>query len=506
MSDVGLLQGLVQAVSLTNLFYAAVGCLLGMLVGILPGLGPTSAMALLLPVVIYLPPEGSIIIMASIYYGAMYGGSTTAILMNIPGEVSSVVTAIDGYAMTRKGLAGEALAIAAIGSYIAGIVGTLAIAWFGPRLADVATSFGPPEYFGLVLFSLTALVSFAGRSLLLGLAMGVLGIALATLGTDPLTGTARLTYESVAMSRGIDVIPLTVGLFGIGEVLFNARLKVTQTYGGELPPWLKMLPRGARLVRGLAASVRGTVCGAVMGLLPGMVPALTTYLAYNLEKRFAKHRAELGQGAIEGVASPEAANNATAMTGFIPLLSLGIPTSPALAIVLGTLIMNGLQPGPLLFTQHADFAYTIIASMIVANTLLLLLALPLVSVWARISLVPYSLLGPIVLALCVIGAYSSRNTMFDVGIAILFGVLGYVMRRRDWPMSPLILGFLMGPLLEQSLRQSLSISDGSVAIFFQRPVSAVAVVASAVVVAVMIRLRMRSNTVARLVAEGANEV
>jgi putative tricarboxylic transport membrane protein len=506
MADFGLFDGLVSALTLANLGYAMIGCILGMLVGILPGLGPASAMAILLPSTMYLPPAGAIIIMAGIYYGAMYGGSTTAILMNIPGEVASVVTAIDGFQMTKQGRAGEALAIAAIGSFIAGILGTFAIATVGPALADLALQFGPAEYFGLVLFSLTALISFSGSSLLLGLAMGALGIWLATVGNDPLTGTQRMTFGNIQMMKGIDVIPLTVGLFGIGEVLFNARAEMKRIYMGKLPRWYQMFPRGNQLLRGLTSSLRGTVTGGIMGLLPGMVPALTTYLAYDVERKVGRHRDELGKGAIEGVAAPEAANNATAMSGFIPLLSLGIPTSPALAIVLSTLVLNGLQPGPTLFTQHADLAFTVIASMVISNGILLIMSLPLIGLWARISLIPYSVLGPIVLGICIIGAYAPRNTMFDVGIAIVFGVVGYIMRRLDWPMSPLILGFLMGRLFEESLRQSLSISDGSIAIFFSRPIPATCIAAAILVSVVMLYVKWRSRTVSQLIAQSSNEL
>ncbi len=506
MTEFGLIDGLANALTFANLGYALIGCILGMLVGILPGLGPASAMAILLPTAMYLPPAGAIIIMAGIYYGAMYAGSTTAILMNIPGEVASVVTAIDGFQMTRQGRAGEALAIAAIGSFIAGVLGTLAIAWLGPALAELALQFGPPEYFGLVLFSLTALISFSGRSLLLGIAMGVLGIWLATIGNDPLSGTQRMTFGNIQMMKGIDIIPLTVGLFGIGEVLFNARSEMKRIFMGRLPRWYQMFPRGKQLVRGLTASLRGTATGAVMGLLPGMVPALTTYLAYDVERKVSRHRDELGKGAIEGVAAPEAANNATAMSGFIPLLSLGIPTSPALAIVLSTLVLNGLQPGPTLFTQHADLAFTVIASMVISNGILLVMSLPLIGVWARISLIPYSILGPIVLGICIIGAYAPRNTLFDVGVAILFGVVGYIMRRLDWPMAPLILGFLMGRLFEESLRQSLSISDGSIAIFFSRPIPAACIAAAVLVTVVMLYVKWRSRTVSGLIAKSANEL
>ena len=506
MNEFGLIDGLLNALSFANLAYALVGCLLGMLVGILPGLGPSAALAIVLPITIYMPPVGAIIVMAGIYYGAMYAGSTTAILVNIPGEVASVVTAIDGYAMTKQGRAGEALAIAAIGSFVAGILGTFAIAWIGPALADLALTFGPPEYFGLVLFSLTALVGFAGRSLLLGVAMAVLGVWLATIGTDPLTGTQRLTYDSVTIMKGIDIVPMTVGLFGIGEVLFNARAQVARIFEGKLPAWWRMLPRGAQLVRGVAASLRGTLLGGVMGLLPGMVPALTTYVAYDVERKVSRHGHELGSGAIEGVAAPEAANNATAMTGFIPLLSLGIPTSPALAIVLGTLVMNGLQPGPQLFNTNASFAFTVIAAMLISNTILLVLSLPLIRVWSRISVVPYSVLAPIILGVCIIGAFAPRNAMSDVYMALLFGAIGYAMRRLDWPMTPLILGYLMGSLFEQSFRQSLGISNGDVSIFFSRPISAACIVGAVVVIVLTTWLKRRSKAIARLVDDSANEV
>ena len=501
-----MMDGILHALTLYNLLYALIGSLLGMLVGILPGLGPAAAMSIVLPVALHLPPEGGVIIMAGIYYGAMYGGSTTAVLTNIPGEVSSVVTAIDGFQMTKQGRAGEALAIAAIGSLIAGILGTIAIAWLGPTIASVALSFGPTEYFGLVLFSLTALVSFSGRSIVLGLSMGLLGIWLATIGNDPLTGAQRLTFGNMQLMKGVDIVPLTVGLFGIGEVLYSAQQKMLAVFDGKLPAWYKMLPHGIQLRRGLAASLRGTAVGGLMGLLPGMVPALTTYLAYDLEKKVGRYRDEVGHGAIEGVAAPEAANNATAMTGFIPLLSLGIPTSPALALILGTLIMNGVQPGPAMFTQHAELSFTVIGSMLISNAMLFVMSLPLVGFWARISKVPYSVLGPIVLAVCLIGAYAPRNSMFDVYVAIGFGVIGYLMRRFEWPMSPLILGFLMGPMFEQSMRQSLAISNGTVGIFFTRPITAVCIAAAVLVLVVTIVIRVRAKAAAQFMADGVNEV
>jgi putative tricarboxylic transport membrane protein len=501
-----LIAGFANALTLTNLWFAFAGCLLGTIVGVLPGLGPASAMSILLPVAIYLPPDGAIIMMAGIYYGAMYGGSTTAILMNIPGEVSSVVTAQDGFAMTKNGRAGEALAIAAIGSFLAGIVGTIAIAVIGPAVADVALRFGPQEYFGLVVFSMTALIGFAGDSILKGLGLALVGMTLATVGADPLTGTQRMTFGGVELSKGFDVVPVLIGLFGIGEVLATIDSNVRQIYAGKLGSWLSMLPRGVELARGMAASLRGTVVGFTMGLLPGMLPAVTAYLAYDLEKKVAREPQRFGKGAIEGVAAPEAANNATAMAGFIPLLSLGIPTSPALAIMLGTLMINGLTPGPMLFEQQGLLVWTVIASMFIANAMLLVLNLPLVGFWARISVVPYSVLAPIVLAVCVVGAYAPRNTMFDVWVAIAFGLIGFMMRRLSLPLAPLVLGFLLGPLFEQSLRQSISLSAGNWLFVLNRPIALGFIIATVLVLLLVVVLKWRSRSIKQLMRESASEI
>jgi putative tricarboxylic transport membrane protein len=503
--DVGLLAGLANALTLANIGFALIGCFLGTLVGILPGLGPASAMAILLPVMLYLPPDGAIIIMAGIYYGAMYGGSTTAILMNIPGEVSSVVTAQDGFPMTRAGRGGQALAIAAIGSYMAGMLGTAAIAMIGPLVADLALRFGPPEYFGLILFSMTALVSFAGSSFAGGLALGVFGMLLASAGTDPLTGTQRLNFGSMELMKGFDIVPVLIGLFGIAEVLTSLQQNIDKIYSGKLGSWLSMLPRGQELTRGLMASLRGTGIGFVLGLLPGMLPALTAYLAYDVEKNISKTPEKFGTGMIEGVAAPEAANNATAMAGFIPLLSLGIPTSPALAIMLGTLMINGLTPGPMLFQQQGLLVWTVIGSMLIANTVLLVLNLPLVGLWARISSVPYYVLGPIVLAVCVVGAYAPRNTLFDVWVAILFGIIGFVMRRLSLPLAPLVLGFMLGPMFEQALRQSIALT-GSPMIFVTRPISLGLIIAAVLVLIFTVVLRRRSRAVSTLMTDSASEV
>jgi putative tricarboxylic transport membrane protein len=465
-----LIYGLFNVFSVTNLVYCFIGCILGTAVGVLPGLGPASTVAILLPLTMQLDPTGSIIMLAGLCYGAMYGGSTTSILVSIPGEAASAVTCIDGFQMTKQGRAGQALWISAIGSLIAGTFGCIAISVLGQRVAVYALKFGPPEYCGLLLFSMTMILTFSGDSLLKGGLVAVAGMFLATVGTDPMTGTSRLNFHTIALTRGFDLIPVVVGLFGIGEILLSAEQGVKQIYKGKLG---KMMPRGDDLKRGLIASIRGTIVGFVPGLIPGMTPVLTSFMAYDVEKRCSKHPEKFGTGMIEGVAGPEAANNATAMAGFIPLMSLGIPTSAVAAIILGALMMYGLQPGPTLFVQNKTFVWTVIASMYLGNVLLLVLNLPLITLWARISLIPYRVMAPLILAICVVGAYSPRNTMFDVWVALAFGVLGFLMKKKGWPLAPFILGFVLGDMFERALRQSLSIGNGSLLIFVERPIAAV---------------------------------
>ena len=460
------INGLINVFTLSNLLYCFLGCLFGTLVGVLPGLGPASALAILLPVTMYLEPTGSIIMLAGIYYGAQYGGSTTSILVNIPGEVSSVPTCFDGYAMTKQGRAGQALWIAAVGSFVAGTGGAIMVTFIGPGLAKYALQFGPPEYFALLFFSLTAVISLSTGSITKGLATGVIGILLSTIGLDPLTGAPRFSFGITGLMRGLTIIPVTVGIFGLGEVFASAEEGIRKIYEGKLG---KMTPRGEELKKGLWASVRGSALGLPLGVLPGFVPAVASFMAYDIEKRISKYPERFGTGLIEAVAAPEAANNATAQSGFIPLMSFGIPTGPSMAIILAALMMYGLQPGPMLFQSNKMFVWTVIGSMYIGNVMLLVLNLPLVGMWARISKIPYKYLGPIILAVCLIGAYSPRNTMFDVWVALIGGVVGYVMKKADWPVGPLILGFLLGPLLEQSLSQSLNM--GGPAILFSRPIS-----------------------------------
>jgi putative tricarboxylic transport membrane protein len=467
--DLNIVDGLLNCLTLANLFYSLVGCLLGTVVGVLPGLGPASTLAILLPLTSFINPTGALIMMSGLYYGAAYGGSTTSILLNMPGEASSVATCLDGFQMTRQGRAGQALWMAAVGSFIAGTAGALVISFVAPLLAKFAILFSPAEYFGLILFSLTSLVSLSTGSLLKSFAAVLLGMFLTCVGVDELTGTARLNFGSHQMMRGFDLVGICVGLFGIGEVLQSLEQGVVQIYEGKLG---KMMPRGEDLKNGLKAAFRGTGIGYVLGLLPGIVAPVTTFISYDVEKRMTRHPEKFGKGAIEGVAGPEAANNATVMAGFVPLMALGIPTSPAFSIMLAALMMYGLTPGPQLFDKTPLFAWTVIGSMYIGNAILLILNLPLVSLWARISKVPYKLLAPIILAVCIVGAYSPRNAMFDVWVALGFGLLGYVMRKVNWPIAPLILGYILGAMLESALRNSMQISFGSLAIFVERPISA----------------------------------
>jgi putative tricarboxylic transport membrane protein len=481
-----IIDGILNVFSMTNLFYCFVGCLLGTLVGVLPGLGASSTLAILLPMTAYLDPTGAIIMMAGLYYGAQYGGSTTSILVNMPGEPAAVVTCLDGFQMTKQGRGGQALWIAAVGSFIAGTMATMIISFIGPMVAIYALKFGPPEYFGLLLLSLTTLVSLSGTSLIRGLGAGLIGILIATIGIDGSTGVSRFNFGAIALMRGFDIVPLVVGLFGIGEILISTEGEIKKIYEGKLG---KMMPRGAELKRGLFASVRGSLLGFALGLLPGMVAALTSFLAYDVEKRISKHPEKFGTGVIEGVASPEAANNATCQAGFIPLVAFGIPTSPSWAVILAALMMYGLQPGPMLFQTNNLFIWTVIGSMYIGNVMLLILNLPLVGLWARISLIPFKYLAPSVLLVSIIGSYSPRNILFDAWVALAAGVLGYLMKKTMWPIAPLILGFILGPMLETSLRQSLTM--GGPLIFFSRPVTITFFISTVVLTFLMVNYLKR---------------
>ncbi len=490
--------GFLAALTPTNLLMAFVGSLLGTLVGVLPGLGPTAAIAILFPLTSVLNPAAAIIMLSGIYYGAMYGGSTTAILLNIPGEVASVPTCLDGYPMAQQGRGGVALGIAAIGSFVAGTFGVIVLTFFAPALADQALRFGPPEYFGLMVLAFTVVVSLSGASLARGLAMAMAGYLLALIGLGPATAEPRFVFGFEPLMSGVDLIPLVVGLFAVSEVflgLEEARVAIAQKIHDVFPRW-------ADLKESMPAILRGTGIGFVLGLLPGCAPGVTVFLAYDAEKKLARRPERFGRGAIEGVAAPESANNATSSAGFIPLLALGIPASAPLAILLGGLMVYGLQPGPLLFQKNPEFVWTIIASLYIGNVILLILNLPLVGMWVWLTRVPFGILGPAILLLSFVGAYSVRNSMLDVAVSLIFGFLGYWLRKYQWPLAPLLLAYILGPLLENNLIQSLSMSGGSPLIFVRRGLSLTLIVgAVALLVTSLVIVRYTSRRIRETTAE-----
>ena len=453
-----LIQGFVTALSWQNLFWALVGCFIGTLVGVLPGIGPVSGIAILLPLTTVLPATSAIIMMAAIYYGAMYGGSTTAIVVNIPGEASSVPTAMDGYEMAKQGKAGPALAISAIGSFFAGTISVIALTFFAPMLAEFAVVFGPPEYFALMFMGLSLVISLSGRALLKGVISMALGLTAALIGQDPLTGAARLTFGTSTLNAGVDFISVIVGLFAISEVMINVEQRITAIDTMSISNWM---PTWADIKQCGGTMLRGTGVGFFLGLLPGCAPSVTTFVAYDLEKRVSKHPERFGHGAIEGVCAPEAANNATSTAGFIPLFSFGLPTAPSMAVMLGGLMMYGLQPGPMLFQTNPQFVWAVIASMYIGNVMLLILNLPLVGMWAKICRIPFYILGPIIVFCAMIGTYSIRFQAFDVWVMLLFGVIGYFMRKLGYPVAPMVLASVLAQMLETSMGQALLISQGS---------------------------------------------
>ena len=465
-----LLQGFVTAFSLQNLLWAFIGCMIGTLIGVLPGIGPSSGIAILLPLTTVLPPTSAIIMMAAIYYGAMYGGSTTAIVVNIPGEASSVPTAMDGYEMAKQGRAGPALGISAISSFVAGTLGLIGLTFFAPILANFALAFGPPEYFALMFMGLSLVISLSGRALLKGVISMALGLLAALIGQNPLTGAARLTFGSVDLMAGVNFISVIVGLFAISEVMINVELAVSAINMTEVHDWM---PTWGDIKRCVGAMLRSTGVGFFLGLLPGCAPSVTTFVAYDLEKRVSKHPERFGHGAIEGVAAPEGANNATSSAGFVPLFSFGLPTAPSMAVLLGGLMMYGLQPGPMLFKENPQFVWAVIASMYIGNVMLLVLNLPLVGMWARIAIIPFPVLGPLIVLCSVVGTYSIRFLTFDVWVMFIFGIIGYFMRKLGYPIAPMVLASVLAQMLETSLQQTLLISQGSPMIFFTRPISAV---------------------------------
>ncbi|MDQ2078963.1 tripartite tricarboxylate transporter permease [Xanthobacteraceae bacterium Astr-EGSB] len=476
--------GFSTAFSPTNLGLCFLGCLVGTLIGVLPGVGPIATIAMLLPLTFKVDPTGALIMLAGIYYGAQYGGSTTAILVNIPGEATAVVTTLDGHQMARKGQAGIALGIAAISSFIAGSIATLVVAAVGAPLTKLALLFGPAEYFGLMVLGLGLAVVLAQGSVLKAVIMVVFGLVLSTVGTDLETGDERLTLGFAALSDGIDFAVLAMGVFGIAEVLRN--IENPEARGVVKGAIGRLLPSAADLRRSLGPILRGTGLGAALGILPGNGAVLAPFASYTLEKKLADEPSRFGLGAIEGVAGPEAANNAGAQTAFIPLLTLGIPPNAVMALMVGAMTIHGVIPGPLVMTRNAPLFWGMVASMWIGNLMLLIINLPLVGVWVRLLKVPYRLLYNIILLFCCIGIYSVNNNPADVFFTAVFGGVGYVLIKLGLEPAPMLLGFVLGRLMEEKLRQALALSDGSFMTFVERPLSAGLIVCALVVMLIAI--------------------
>lgn len=471
MGDVFDKLALGMGVALTpmNLLFVFVGALLGTLIGVLPGIGPVATLAMLIPITYYLEPTTAIIMLAGIYYGAQYGGSTTAILVNMPGESSSVVTCLDGYQMARQGRAGSALAIAAIGSLFAGVVATFLIAFAGPTLADVALSFGPAEYFSLMVFGLVAAIILAHGSVLRAFGMMVLGLALGIVGTDVNTGAQRLAFGIPSLVDGIDFVSFAIGLFAVPEILRN--LENPEGRSVLAQKISRLWPTRQEFRQATPAIMRGTVVGSTLGVLPGGGALLSSFAAYMTEKRVAKDPSRFGKGAIEGVAGPESANNAGAQTSFIPLLTMGIPSNVVMALLAGALTIQGIQPGPEIITKQPELFWGLIASMLVGNVMLLVINLPMIGVWVKLLKIPYRLLYPSVLLFCCVGVYTVNNNTFDLVQLVAFSVLGMILWRLDCEPAPMVLAFLLGPLMEENLRRALLLSRGDPATFIERPIS-----------------------------------
>jgi putative tricarboxylic transport membrane protein len=483
--------GFDTALTLTNLFYCLIGVFLGTAIGVLPGLGPVATIAMLLPATFSLPPISSLIMLSGIYYGAQYGGSTTAILVNLPGESSSVVTAIDGYQMARKGQAGKALATAAIGSFFAGTVATVLLALFAPPLAELALKFGPAEYFSLMVMGLVASVVLAHGSLLRAIGMILLGLLLGLIGTDVNSGTPRYTFDLPQLADGINFVVVAMGMFGLGEIISNLQHEETRSLVMKKVEGL-MLTK-ADFKRILAPVLRGTALGSALGILPGGGAMLASFAAYSLEKKVSKNSAEFGKGAIEGVAAPESANNAGAQTSFIPMLTLGIPSNPVMALMIGAMIIQGIQPGPSVMTEQPALFWGIIASMWIGNFFLIVLNLPMIGLWVRMIMVPYHFLYPAILVFCAIGVFSLNNTDFDVYLMAFFGLFGYICSKLEMEPAPMLLGFIIGPMMEEYLRRALLLSRSDPLVFLQRPISATMLILSALAMTMVLLPSLRKK-------------
>jgi TctA family transporter len=486
-----LMLGFGVAMSLQNLAYCFLGVLLGTLIGVLPGVGPLVTISMLLPITFGLSPVASVIILAGIYYGAQYGGSTTAILVNLPGETSSAVTCLDGYQMARQGRAGAALAIAALSSFVAGCIGTILIVALGVPLAGWALRFGAEDYFALMLLGLVAASVLTHGDLLKALAMVILGLLIGLVGTDVNSGIERYTFGLPELADGIGFTVLAVGIFAVAEVVSNLEQKetrevFTKTIGGLLPSW-------SDLKTAALPTLRGTAIGSFFGILPGTGPSISSFSSYMVEKKLARDPSRFGKGAIEGVASPEAANNAAAQTAFIPMLTLGIPGTATMALILGALVMNGIQPGPSVMTRNPELFWGVVASMFIGNAMLVALNLPLVGIWVRLLTIPYRWLFPAIILFCALGNYSLNNSSIDVYLCAAVGILGYVFAKLSCSPAPLILGYVLGPMMEENIRRALLLSEGDLSIFVKSPISATLLVISALLLISMILPAIRAK-------------
>ena len=496
-----LLVGAQTAFTLWNLLYCLIGVFLGTAIGVLPGLGPTATIAMLLPITFGLPPVSALIMLSGIYYGAQYGGSTTAILVNLPGESSSVVTALDGYQLAKQGHAGRALAIAAISSFFAGTVCTLLIALFAPPLAEVALKFGPAEYFSLMVLGLVASIVLASGSLLHALGMIVLGLLLGLVGTDVNSGTARYSFGFPELADGISFVTVAMGIFGLGEIIANLAHEKTRTV--MMKKVTGLMPTWADLKLTFPAMLRGTGLGALLGILPGGGAMLASFSSYALEKKVSKNSANFGKGAIEGVAAPESANNAGSQTSFIPMLTLGIPSNPVMALMIGAMIIQGIQPGPSVMTEQPALFWGIIVSMWVGNVMLLILNLPLIGLWVKMIQVPYHYLFPAILVFCAIGTFSLSNNTFDVYLMAVFGLLGYMFHKFGCEPAPMMLGFILGPMMEEFLRRALLLSKGDPLVLVTRPISAVMLGVAVVLLVMVLTPTLRKKREEAFAEEGA---
>jgi len=467
-----------------NLMFCFLGCLAGTLVGVLPGIGPGTTMALLIPFSYHMTPTAAVIMFAGIYYGCQYGGSTTSILLNIPGEVTSIVTCLDGYQMARQGRAGPALGISAFGSFIAGTLAVCGTILFAKPIVNIAIKFGPPEYFSLLCMGFIIITYLATASMPRAIISALMGIFLATVGMDPMSGVTRFTIGTIDLTEGVGIIPLSIGLFGLSEIAVNVEQMVpAEVYKTRFKG---LFPNLKDWKDSIGPIFRGTGLGFFLGILPGGGALISSFVSYAVEKKVSKHPEKFGTGMIEGVAGPESANNAGAQSAFIPLLTLGMPTNIVTALLMGALMLHGIAPGPFMMREHPDLFWGLISSMYVGNAMLVILNLPLIGLWVRVLKVPTYFLYPVILVLIVVGVYSVRNNVFDIYLMIFFGILGYFLRKFDFEIAPLTIAFVLGDIFEEAMRQSLMMSNGSFSIFFSRPISAVFIIMAMLLAAISI--------------------